>query len=867
MVLKMFDFFRRHAFICWASLVGVTMMMLASVMRLSYKEDILDFLPLDETDRQRMAIYEDISGMNRLFVIFENVGGTEATIEMVERFAEVVEETDTAGLCQSMRTSFDSESISEAMDFIVAKAPLLLTAADYKRMDILLSKPGYIEAKLEEDLNTLMFPSGGWAEQHIGRDPLGLFAPLLEEFGKTEGSSGFEMYDGYIFTSDMQQAIVMLTSPFGSSETAGNARLVDLLEQSIEKTKADFPDMKAHVAGGPQIAVTSARQIMRDSMLALSLSAVLIIALLLYAFRRFRYILLIALTVLWGWLFALGALAFVHSNVSMIVVGISSIIIGIAVNYPLHLISHLQHQPDIRETLSDITKPLLVGNITTVAAFLALVPLKSTCLRDLGLFSSFLLIGTILFVLVWLPHKASPRKGARGKEQGAREYQQPEQGAREYQQPEQYSCSLPPAPCPLKGEGVLPLGGDRGGSFPFSTFNFQFSASKVLFLIALLTLVFGYFSLSVEFDSDLSNINYLTDEQKSDMNKAFGEGRGEASLKGTVTLYLLSSGRDFDEALALSESKQAVIDSLEEAGMVANHRGISRFLPSKKKQQEHLKLWNEWLERHPHLLSDLKSAATKQGFAEDAFSDFENIIISEHAIASFSDFQPLTSEVFANNISRAAKGKSTVAETLTIREDDAKRVKEVLPEAFDIGSLHSSLADALSSDFNYVGWVCSLVVFLFLWLSFRSIKLAVISFIPMAVSWIWILGIMSLLGIKFNIVNIILATFIFGQGDDYTIFITEGCISEYVYGKPVLASYKRSIILSALIMFIGIGTLITSRHPALHSLAEVTIVGMFSVVLMAYIIPPILVRKLKIEKDPLPPFRGNNSLSPSPSAK
>ncbi len=839
MVLKMFDFFRRHAFIRWASLVGVTMMMLASVMRLSYKEDILDFLPLDETDRQRMAIYEDISGMNRLFVIFENVGGAEATIEMVERFAEVVEEADTAGLCQSMRTSFDSESISEAMNFIVAKAPLLLTAADYKRMDSLLSKPGYIEAKLEEDLNTLMFPSGGWAEQHIGRDPLGLFVPLLEEFGKTEGSSGFEVYDGYIFTSDMQQAIVMLTSPFGSSETAGNARLVDLLEESIEKTKADFPDMKAHVAGGPQIAVTSARQIMRDSMLALSLSAVLIIALLLYAFRRFRYILLIALTVLWGWLFALGALAFVHNNVSMIVVGISSIIIGIAVNYPLHLISHLQHQPDIRETLSDITKPLLVGNITTVAAFLALVPLKSTCLRDLGLFASFLLIGTILFVLVWLPHKASPAS--------------PQLPTASSKSPPKASPKrkASPQPSPVREAYPHPLPEGRGEVLPFRG-GFRRGWGKLgvglsLVLIALLTLVFGYFSLSVEFDSDLSNINYLTDEQKSDMNKAFGEGRGEASLKGTVTLYLLSSGRDFDEALALSESKQAVIDSLEEAGMVANHRGISRFLPSKKKQQEHLKLWNEWLERHPHLLSDLKSAATKQGFAEDAFSDFENIILSEHAIASFSDFQPLTSEVFANNISRAAKGKSTIAETLTIREDDAKRVKEVLPEAFDIGSLHSSLADALSADFNYVGWVCSLVVFLFLWLSFRSIKLAVISFIPMAVSWIWILGIMSLLGIKFNIVNIILATFIFGQGDDYTIFITEGCISEYVHGKPVLASYKRSIILSALIMFIGIGTLITSRHPALHSLAEVTIVGMFSVVLMAYIIPPILVRKLKIE--------------------
>ena len=109
---------------------------------------------------------------------------------------------------------------------------------------------------------------------------------------------------------------------------------------------------------------------------------------------------------------------------------------------------------------------------------------------------------------------------------------------------------------------------------------------------------------------------------------------------------------------------------------------------------------------------------------------------------------------------------------------------------------------------------------------------------------------MALLGIKFNIASIILATFIFGQGDDYTIFMTEGCISEYVRRRPVLASYKRSIILSALIMFIGIGTLITSRHPALHSLAEVTIIGMFSVVLMAYLLPPLLFRIAPLPASP-----------------
>jgi hypothetical protein len=60
----------------------------------------------------------------------------------------------------------------------------------------------------------------------------------------------------------------------------------------------------------------------------------------------------------------------------------------------------------------------------------------------------------------------------------------------------------------------------------------------------------------------------------------------------------------------------------------------------------------------------------------------------------------------------------------------------------------------------------------------------------------------------------------------------------------MLSSYKYSIIISALIMFIGIGALITARHPALFSLAEVTIIGMFSVVLMAYLFPPLIFRWL-----------------------
>ena len=97
---------------------------------------------------------------------------------------------------------------------------------------------------------------------------------------------------------------------------------------------------------------------------------------------------------------------------------------------------------------------------------------------------------------------------------------------------------------------------------------------------------------------------------------------------------------------------------------------------------------------------------------------------------------------------------------------------------------------------------------------------------------------------SFNIVNIILATFIFGLGDDYTIFITEGMMYEYARGKKMLGTYKNTVALSALIMLAGIGSLIVAKHPAMRSLAEITIIGMVSVVITAYVLPPYFFRKL-----------------------
>ena len=742
-----------HRWWCLASLAVVTLLMVLSVTRLSYREDIRDFLPLDEKEREALNDYDRQAQTSLIVAIIEQRDSTvddpDLLVEGVETFLNAID-----GL-EGVTVQTDFSQMEEQQEEAYRQLPYLLEAADYQRMDSLLQQPDFIASRLQEAKERLLMPMGmgSMMENDITHDPLGLFSPVVSLMRDTAMLSRFDIYDGCLLTADHRRALVLLTSPYGGSETASNERLLDLLNAKADSvsrlltpsllTPSLLTPLTIRFCGAPVIAVTNASQIKTDSLLSVCIAAVLILLLLWFFLRSLRHILLIALTIGWGWVFAIACLSWVHQEVSVIVIGISSIIVGIAVNYPLHLIAHLSHTSDVRQALQEIVKPLVVGNITTVGAFLALVPLRAAALRDLGLFSSFLLIGTILFTLIWLPQMVSYSRNcySRKEEGGMRNEKCLRQNQRQEYSPS--SFLLPPSS--KKIHKILPI------------------------ILLLLTAFFGYHSLHTAFDADLTHINYMTPVQRSDM-------------------ALL-------QQLMPTDSQR--------------QQELNRRIPTTPEtQQERLQLWQSWTSSHRDQLSlSLRDEATRAGFTPSSFDPFFSLLSPASDISPSSFLFPPSSNYSSNH-----------------------------------PSLFSSIASHLSDDFNYIGWACACIVFFFLWASFRSLPLALLSFLPMAVSWLWILGIMALLGIQFNIINIILSTFIFGQGDDYTIFMTEGTVYEYKHHRPMLASYRRAIILSALIMFIGIGSLIIARHPALHSLAEVTIVGMFSVVLMAFVIPPFAFR-------------------------
>ena len=807
LIIKIYDYFSKYPAMGWGAFLVLTAVLVWSVLTLQYKEDISDFLPLDADNQTALAVYQDISGANNVYAIISSRDSANADQQQladgIDMFVEKVEDADSLGYVQQVVSEVDMDKMMEVVDSVYANIPFFLTDSDYARMDSLLAQPGYIGRQLAEDKQLLLFPSSNILSQNMGRDPLNLFTPVLNRMKGGGMSIDYETYDSHILSPDGTRAIAIVKSTFGASESENNARLVAMLTAAADSTEQAYPDLDVHVIGGPVIAVANASRIKDDSVLAIALAGILILALLIYVFRRVRNILLIVVSVGWGWLFAMGGIALYYDSVSIIVIGIASVILGIAINYPLHLIDHLKDSEHPRAALREIISPLVTGNITTVGAFLCLVPLNSPALHDLGLFASMLLIGTILFVLIFLPHVVRTRKSGQKK------------------------LSEPVLISRIAG--------------------LKLENSKALvWCVLVLTAVFGYFSLHTEFDSDMRNINYMTDEQRADF--AYFQ-RVFSKTSSTETVYIVSSSPEWDETLARNEAVDATIDSLVAAGSARRGALVADFLTSQATQKGRLDKWTQFVAAHRAQLTDsVRQTAVAEGFSPEAFDDFGHIIDNSYTPRPFDSDNALVASVFAANVSHDAKtGRKSVVQTVQVNPADIESVKAAVKAnrefgglAFDVKSMNGSIANTLSDDFNYIGFACGCIVFLFLWFSFGNIELAIVSFLPMAVSWIWILGIMSILDIKFNIVNVILATFIFGQGDDYTIFMTEGLSYEFAYRRKLLASYKNSIVVSALIMFIGIGTLIFAEHPALRSLGQVTVVGMLSVVLMAYLFPPLV---------------------------
>lgn len=839
--LKLYDSVAGHPRLAIAVFAMLTLLGGLVALKGEYSEDISDFFKGDDARTRAFEIYSARNGANRIIALADASKSVDEAISAADMLAEKLDSASKARMIQASDSkgdhrdtgfeaigSIDLSMASGVSAEIISILPQLLPDTIYDNLG--KTVVDRIDRRFAAARRLMAMPGGNMALTTLADDPPGLSAPYLPALSSGGvRSESYAVVNGHFFTPDTSFAIVVGRSPYGAGESGRNADLVRAWRKYAAEVSA-VTGTRILVTGGPVIASDNASVLKKDSLSLISLSLLLMTGVLAWAFRSFRRIALVLVSIGWGWLMAMAVVSLAFDSVSIIVVAMASVVFGIAVNYPLHVIDHLVRASDRREAFAEIVPPLLTGNITTAGAFLVLLLLDSPAMKTLGLFGAVMLAATIAFVVILLPLILGRPKTS-----------QTEYSVNREQDATNASMSGDRSHKPLHNHESH---GRRRSKWLGRSFAL---------LTVLLTLVFGFFSLDLRFDPDVSALSYKSPEQKEIFS------RTDISAPQDSGLCIAVSGNSRQQAV--DRFFEFRPDIIPDGAVASSDTGIP--LPSvivstatgKDRVAAHNRMCAS---KKDSIREALFSACGKYGLDSAAFEDYPGRFCSPAAFVPLDSLKTLVSGPISPYLFKLDGDRHILAFNIYPPENDADSLADAINTrfsakeyegavtAFRPRSIMPSLSKSLADNFNFVGWMCGFIVFAFLWASFRSLKVAVTAFMPMVIAWIWILGIMRLAGMEFNVVTIILATFIFGQGDDYTIFITEGLLSRRRNGRDLLPDYRRSVLISSVMLFLGMGVLLFAAHPALRSLGAVTLIGMVSVVFMAWLIPPAMMRLLRI---------------------
>lgn len=802
--IHIYNYLERHTALRYLLLAGSFLLMLFFAVQVKFEEDVTRFFPDTQDARSTEIVFQNLKVKDKIIVMLssaDTVSGAVPSDRLIEA-GDLLKDSLLAEAGSEYITDIFSEvdenMIGKVTDFIYDNLPVFLTEDDYARMDSVLTADG-IERRMRSNYLHLLSPAGVALKSILPRDPVGLGTTSLEKLRDFQMTANYEIYDGHIFSRDMSTLLLFITPHYGTGSTGKNEFLIDTIEKQLRETMDTYPGVKAEYFGGPSVGVYNARQIKSDTMLTMTIALIIIIVFITLVFKSRSAVILIILPVLYGAVFSLALIYFLKGSVSAIAIGAGAAVFGVALSYSIHVLSHFNHVSSIRQLIEELAYPLTVGSFTTVGAFFGLVFTSSDLLRDFGLFSSLALIGTTFFCLVFLPHFLKVKEGH-------------EESGR-----------------------VL--------RFIEKINGYAYEKNKPLVItIVVVFFVSLYMSGKVTFDSNMMNLSF----EPANL-KAAEQRLNDLFQSDNKTTLFVSVGSTPDEGLRHYAETNRKLDSLKAEGRIKEFASAEKIFIPYAEQQHRIERWNSyWTEgRKTQVREDIKNGVAKYHFREDTFHDFFALLDKQYLPCDFTAGD--SSLPLLDSWVSSADSLSMFITQVRLNEEDKGTVYDRFAGndglvIFDRGYFANKWVSAINDDFYLILYISSFLIFFALLISYGRIELTLMTFTPMAVSWVIILGLMAATGTQFNIVNIILSTFIFGLGDDFSIFIMDGLQQEYRTGKKMLTSHKTAIFFSSFTAVVGLGVLVFAKHPALQSISVISILGMISVVLVSYTILPILFR-------------------------
>jgi len=840
--IKIYRYFQGHKGVYWTLMLLLFAFFGYFAAQIHLEEDIAKLLPSSRNeDGTTKLAFADLRIKDKTFILFEanpSLGEEERVdsliavsdrfiADMQSRLAVMEEKGDT--VIQNIFYTLSKEDVLfDAVDFMTEQLPCYIDTAAYASFDTLFTEE-HMMRQMAINREQGMSPIGQLFPELIALDPLGLRSVLMSQMQGMIGGLGgsYKIIDNHFFVPDSTVSLCFITPKFSATNTGQSTKFFTLLNEMVEEYDASTSSVKVMYHGSTARGAYNAWQTKADLRNTIIGSLIVVLIFIFFCFRNWNTIPLLLLPVAFGTLFGLAMMYFIKGQFSLLALGIGAVVLGVALSYVLHVITHYKYVSDPEQVLRDQVQPVFLGCLTTIGSFMGLVFINTELLQDFGLFATFAIVGTTFFSLVFLPQFFNPAKNKRNR----------------------------------RAFAVI----DRINVYPFDR------KPWLLGLIGIITFVCVgfYFKGGIDFDADMRNLGYLSD------NVTYSEELMRAKTNtGDKLQYFASSGATMEEALDNFAGMAQKLDSLKAEGLVKSYTPTSTIFVPARIQQQRIDAWHAYWseERLAQVKQLVQKTAPKVDIAPAYFDPFYEAATRDYEPAALYE-QGIIPEGLQTTMMEQSNDGSYLCFTSVrcaldvVRSDssDYQRIcRAIAPEphlmVLDTYFYTQDTLRELNGDFNMLQWVSMAFVFVVLLLSFRfNLKHTLLGFFPIIVSWLIVLGAMVIFDRQFNLINIIISTFIFGIGVDYSIFVMSGLLASKanpepeINGEPgrdalLLSYHKTAILFSAVVLIVSVGSMLFAEHPAIKSVGFATLWGMVSAVVLSYVVQPFLFRLLNRKK-------------------
>jgi 1-acyl-sn-glycerol-3-phosphate acyltransferase len=766
--------------------------------KIEFEEDITKLIPIESSNKDFEKVLRTVNFADKIIINIQRQpqGSIDDLTAYGSDFLDSIQ-SSSARYVKTIQGKVSDDDIQQTFDFVYEHLPLFLDAADYVEIRQKLAKDNVAKIN-RENYKNLISPTGLIIKQNLLRDPLGLSFIALKKLQTVGVGDGFKLHNGFLISKDENNILLFLTPEYPPNETAKNQKFVENLYAVQNQLNASFNGkVKGEYFGATLVAVANAQQIKKDIQFTAGIALTILLIILILFYKKLTVPLILFLPTLVGGLIAMAFLYFIRGKISAISLGIGSVLIGVTLDYALHVLTHIRSNNSIKNLFFEVAPSIMMSALTTAAAFLCLLFLKSQALQDLGIFAAVSVMGASVFALLFIPQV--------------------------------YSKTVE--------KTITNTVIDRLAAYDFHKNKWGIA----LIVILLLSSVFTY--NKVVFNKDLAKLNFepqhlIDAQQRLDLLMDIN----------SKSMYLATYGENLENVLQTNDSLLDKLVSLKKADVILGFNSVGNLVISDKKQREKISAWKKFWNAKTidSLQNNLTVTGEKLGFKTTTYNPFYTFLkrpFRPIEIKAFDDINILNIEDYI------ASDDDFITITTLIKVDSVKvpQVRRTFENGknsllIDRQGMNETFLGHLKNDFNRLIGFSVIAVLLLLLIFYRSLSLTMVTSIPIFLTWFITIGIMGFLRIEFNIFNIIISTFIFGLGVDYSIFVTNGLLHEYRTGERTLTTHKTSIILSVITTILGLGVLIFAKHPALYTISLVSLIGIFSAAFVAFTMQPLLFR-------------------------